>query len=158
MAVRKVLFVCLGNICRSPTAEGVFRQLLRQEAPELEVEVDSAGTADYHIGQPPDLRSQRAAMRRGIDLGGLRARQVTPADFARFDLILAMDRANLRELEAMRPQNSRAPVRLFLEYAPELGQPEVPDPYYGNASGFEEVLDLSDAASRGLLADLQKVT
>jgi protein-tyrosine phosphatase len=157
MAVRRVLFVCLGNICRSPTAEGVFRHLLRQEAPELQVEVDSAGTADYHIGEPPDLRSQRAAIRRGIDLGGLRARQVTPADFARFDLILAMDRANLLELEAMRPKNSRARVRLFLEYAPELGRLEVPDPYYRDASGFEEVLDFSAAASRGLLADLQKV-
>jgi protein-tyrosine phosphatase len=151
------LFVCLGNICRSPTAEGVFRHLLRQEAPELQVEVDSAGTADYHVGEPPDLRSQRAAMRRGIDLGGLRARQVTPADFARFDLILAMDRANLLELEAMRPKNSRARVRLFLEYAPELRRLEVPDPYYRDASGFEEVLDFSAAASRGLLADLQKV-
>jgi protein-tyrosine phosphatase len=157
MAVRRVLFVCLGNICRSPTAEGVFRHLLRQEAPELQVEVDSAGTADYHVGEPPDLRSQRAAMRRGIDLGGLRARQVTPADFARFDLILAMDRANLLELEAMRPKNSRARVRLFLEYSPELRRLEVPDPYYRDASGFEEVLDLSAAASRGLLADLQKV-
>jgi protein-tyrosine phosphatase len=157
MAVRNVLFVCLGNICRSPTAEGVFRHLLRQEAPELQVEVDSAGTADYHLGEPPDLRSQRAAMRRGIDLGGLRARQVTPGDFARFDLILAMDRANLLELEAMRPKNSRARVRLFLEYAPELGRLEVPDPYYRDASGFEEVLDFSAAASRGLLADLQKV-
>jgi protein-tyrosine phosphatase len=157
MAVRKVLFVCLGNICRSPTAEGVFRHLLRQEAPELQVEVDSAGTADYHVGEPPDLRSQRAAMRRGIDLGGLRARQVTPADFARFDLILAMDRANLLELEAMRPKNSRARVQLFLEYAPELGRLEVPDPYLRDASGFEEVLDLSAAASRGLLAALQKI-
>jgi low molecular weight protein-tyrosine phosphatase len=157
MAVRRVLFVCLGNICRSPTAEGVFRHLLRQEAPELQVEVDSAGTADYHLGEPQDLRSQRAAMRRGIDLGGLRARQVTPADFARFDLILAMDRANLLELEAMRPKDSRARVRLFLEYAPELKRLEVPDPYYRDASGFEEVLDFSAAASRGLLADLQKV-
>jgi protein-tyrosine phosphatase len=157
MAVRKVLFVCLGNICRSPTAEGVFRHLLRQEAPELQVEVDSAGTADYHLGEPPDLRSQRAAMRRGIDLGALRARQVTPADFARFDLILAMDRANLLELEAMRPKNSRARVQLFLEYAPELGRLEVPDPYLRDASGFEEVLDLSAAASRGLLAALQKI-
>jgi protein-tyrosine phosphatase len=155
--VFSVLFVCLGNICRSPTAEGVFRHLLRQEAPELQVEVDSAGTADYHLGEPPDLRSQRAAMRRGIDLGALRARQVTPADFARFDLILAMDRANLLELEAMRPKNSRARVQLFLEYAPELGRLEVPDPYLRDASGFEEVLDLSAAASRGLLAGLQKI-
>src|SRR5277367_5210517 len=103
--LRRVLFVCLGNICRSPTAEGVFRHLLEQEAPELQVEVDSAGTADYHIGAAPDPRSQRAALSRGIDLSGLRARQVTADDFARFDLILAMDGDNLRELEAMRPQH-----------------------------------------------------
>jgi protein-tyrosine phosphatase len=157
MRVRSVLFVCLGNICRSPTAEGVFRHLLGVEAPGLAVEVDSAGTADYHIGEPPDLRSQRAAARRGIDLSGLRARQVVPADFARFDRILAMDRGNLRDLEAMRPQNSRARLQLFLEYAPDLRRLEVPDPYYRDASAFEEVLDLSAAASLGLLADLQKV-
>jgi low molecular weight protein-tyrosine phosphatase len=157
MMVHSVLFVCLGNICRSPTAEGVFRQLLAQEAPELRVEVDSAGTADYHIGNPPDLRSQRAALARGIDLSGLRARQVTPDDFARFDLILAMDRDNLRELQAICPQRALARLRLFLEYAPELGRLEVPDPYYRDASGFEEVLDLSAAASRGLLAALHKV-
>jgi protein-tyrosine phosphatase len=131
--------------------------MLTQHAPELQVEVDSAGTADYHIGEPPDLRSQRAAMRRGIDLGGLRARQVTPADFARFDLILAMDRGNLAELEAMRPMNSRARVQLFLQYAPDSGRLEVPDPYYRDANGFEDVLDLTAAASRGLLAALQKV-
>jgi protein-tyrosine phosphatase len=156
MTVR-VLFVCLGNICRSPTAEGVLRHLVMQEAPELQVEVDSAGTADYHIGEPPDLRSQRAAMRRGIDLGGLRARQVAPADFAHFDFILAMDRGNLRELEAMRPKDSRARLQLFLQYAPEVGRLEVPDPYYGDAGGFEAVLDLTAAASRGLLAALQNV-
>jgi protein-tyrosine phosphatase len=153
----KVLFVCYGNICRSPTAEGVFRHLLTQEAPELRVEVDSAGTAGYHIDHPPDLRSQRAAHARGIDLSGLRARQVTAEDFLRFDLILAMDRDNLQELEAMRPAESRARVRLFLEYAPELGRTEVPDPYYGDARGFEEVLNLSTAASRGLIAALQKM-
>ncbi|HWX34437.1 MAG TPA: low molecular weight protein-tyrosine-phosphatase [Steroidobacteraceae bacterium] len=155
--VRSVLFVCLGNICRSPTAEGVFRQLLVREAPELRVEVDSAGTADYHVGNPPDLRSQRAALARGIDLSGLRARRVTPGDFTRFDLILAMDRDNLRELQAMRPKHAPARLQLFLEYAPELRRLEVPDPYYGDARGFEEVLDLSAAASRGLLAALHKV-
>jgi protein-tyrosine phosphatase len=153
----RVLFVCLGNICRSPTAEGVFRHLLEQAAPQLHVEVDSAGTADYHIGDPPDLRSQRAALRRGIDLTGLRARQVTPDDFARFDLILAMDGNNLRELATMRPKHAHARVRLFLEYAPDLGRLELPDPYYGDERGFEEVLDLSTAASRGLIAALQKM-
>jgi protein-tyrosine phosphatase len=151
------LFVCLGNICRSPTAEGVFRHLLAQEAPELRVEVDSAGTAGYHIGDPPDLRSQRVASRRGIDLSGLRARQVTPADFAHFDLILAMDRDNLAELQSMRPARSRAQLRLFLDYAPQLDLREVPDPYYGDASGFEEVLDLAAAASRGLIAALHEI-
>ena len=149
--------VCLGNICRSPTAEGVFRHLLTQEAPELTVDVDSAGTADYHIGEPPDVRSQRAAKRRGIDLSGLRARQVTAGDFERFDFILAMDRDNLRALEAMRPAGSRPRVQLFLEYASDLGLLEVPDPYYGDASAFEEVLDLSLAASRGLIAALHEV-
>ena len=155
--VRRILFVCLGNICRSPTAEGVFRHLLEQEAPELQIEVDSAGTAGYHIGDPPDARSQRAALRRGIDLSHLRARQVTPGDFAHFDLILAMDRDNLQRLEAMRPAQSHARVQLFLEYAADAGRLEVPDPYYGDASAFEEVLDLTTSASRGLIAALQKV-
>jgi protein-tyrosine phosphatase len=156
-AAHRVLFVCLGNICRSPTAEGVFRHLLKQEAPELRVEVDSAGTAGYHIGDPPDSRSQLAARRRGIDLSGLRARQVALDDFARFDLILAMDRDNLRRLEAMRPPQSRVQLHLFLEYAADQGRLEVPDPYYGDATGFEDVLDLTTAASRGLIAALQKV-
>jgi protein-tyrosine phosphatase len=154
----KVLFVCLGNICRSPTAEGVLRNLLATEAPELCVEVDSAGTADYHIGDPPDARSQRAALRRGIDLSALRGRQVTREDFARFDYILAMDRENLRDLQAMQPQHSRAIVRLFMEFAPGREAREVPDPYYLQADGFEEVLDLTTAASRGLLAALHDST
>jgi protein-tyrosine phosphatase len=152
----RVLFICLGNICRSPTAEGVLRHLVAKEAPDLSIEIDSAGTADYHIGAPPDSRSQRAALRRGIDLSGLRARQVTQDDFSRFDLILAMDRDNLRELQAMRPEGSRAALKLFLEYAPELNLHDVPDPYYRDASAFEEVLDLTSAASRGLLAKLKE--
>jgi protein-tyrosine phosphatase len=151
----RVLFVCLGNICRSPTAEGVLRYLAAKEAPHLALEIDSAGTADYHIGAPPDPRSQRAALGRGIDIRGLRARQVAADDFTRFDLILAMDRENLRELRAMQPRNSRASLRLFLEYAPDLGLRDVPDPYYRDAAAFEEVLDLTTAASRGLLAALE---
>jgi len=151
-----VLFVCLGNICRSPTAEGVLRHLAAQEAPGLGLEIDSAGTADYHIGAPPDLRSQRAALRRGIDISGLRARQVTAADFDRFDLILAMDGENLRELQALKPRGSRAVVKLFLEYAPQTKVGSVPDPYYGGDSDFEQVLDLTTAASRGLLATLKE--
>jgi protein-tyrosine phosphatase len=150
-----VLFVCLGNICRSPTAEGVLRYLAAKEAPHLALEIDSAGTADYHIGAPPDLRSQRAALRRGIDISGLQARQIAGDDFARFDFILAMDRENLRELQAMQPRNSRAALQLFLEYAPELNLRDVPDPYYRDAAAFEEVLDLTTAASRGLLAALE---
>jgi len=153
----RILFVCLGNICRSPTAEGVFRHVHAREAPGLRIEVDSAGTAGYHIGAAPDRRSQLAATRRGIDLSALRARQITLDDFSRFDLLLAMDRGNLDELNAMKPEASRARVRLFLEYAPELGVLEVPDPYYGDADGFERVLDLTAAASRGLLAALQKI-
>src|ERR1700760_3458335 len=134
--------VCLGNICRSPPAEGVLLPLLRQESPPLPVEVDSAGTADYHIGDPPDKRSQRAALQRGIDISGLRGRQVETADFARFDLILAMDQDNLRELKKIRPANSRAELKLLMQYAPESGR-EVPDPYYRDAAAFEKVLDLT---------------
>jgi protein-tyrosine phosphatase len=148
--------VCLGNICRSPTAEGVLRHLAAKEAPQLALEVDSAGTADYHIGAPPDPRSQRAALGRGIDISALQARQVAADDFSRFDLILAMDAENLRELQAMRPRNSRAGLKLFLDYAPDLALREVPDPYYRDAAAFEDVLDLSTAAARGLLAALQE--
>jgi protein-tyrosine phosphatase len=134
----------------------VLRHLAAKEAPQLALEIDSAGTADYHIGAPPDARSQRAALKRGIDISGLKARQVAVDDFARFDLILAMDGENLRELQAMRPRNSRASLKLFLEYAPDLAQQDVPDPYYRDAAAFEEVLDLTSAASRGLLAALQE--
>jgi protein-tyrosine phosphatase len=150
----RILFVCLGNICRSPTAEGVLRHLLAAEAPQLEIDVDSAGTGDYHIGEPPDLRSQRAALRRGIDLSGLRARQVVPADFARFDLILAMDRQNLRALQETRPSGSKTELALFLDYAHQPGN-DVPDPYRGSGDDFERVLDLITAACRRLIATLK---
>ena len=149
--------VCLGNICRSPSAEGVLRHLAATEAPQLPLEIDSAGTADYHIGAPPDARSRRAALRRGIDIGGLRARQVAADDFARFDLILAMDRENLRTLRAMQPRNSRARTCSFFSSTRRiLGLREVPDPYYGDDAAFEEVLDLTTAAARGLLAALEE--
>ena len=151
---KSILFVCLGNICRSPTAEGVFRHLLKTESPQLRVDVDSAGTADYHVGRAPDERSRRAALRRGIDLSGLRARRVTPADFSRFDLILAMDRQNLLDLQSMAPPAARAQLGLFLEYAEGVEELDVPDPYYGDGSGFERVLDLTTRAARGLIAAL----
>jgi len=150
----RILFVCLGNICRSPTAEVVFRSVAAREAPDFVLEVDSAGTAAYHVGELPDRRTREAAARRGYDLSALRARVVEPADFERFDLILAMDRENLRALERRAPAQDR--LRLFLEFAPEAGISEVPDPYYGGPNGFEDVLDLIEAASRGLLEHLRR--
>jgi protein-tyrosine phosphatase len=149
-----VLFVCLGNICRSPTAEAVFRDLVRREAVDLAIEIDSAGTHAYHIGSAPDTRAIAAAQRRGIDMSPLRARVVEPADFERFDLLLAMDEQNYRHLLGMAPPHQRDRVRLLLDFAPESGRRDVPDPYYGGATGFEDVLDLIEEAARGLLAAL----
>jgi protein-tyrosine phosphatase len=153
--VTRVLFVCLGNICRSPTAEGVLRHLLARTAPDLPMEIDSAATGDYHTGSPPDTRSQRAARKRGIDIGELRARQIRAADFDRFDLILAMDEANLRDLRALQPTGSPARLRLFMDYAQDERRADVPDPYMGKERDFETVLDLTEAASRGLIAALR---
>lgn len=154
----KVLFVCLGNICRSPTAEAVARRLLAIEGPPgLELSVASAGTGDWHVGDPPDARSQRAARARGFDLADLRARQLDAADFEHFDLILAMDRENLATLEERRPARARARCALFLEYAgiaATLGRAEVPDPYAGAEGDFEQVLDLVIAAARALITRL----
>jgi protein-tyrosine phosphatase len=152
----KILFVCLGNICRSPTAEVVCRALAAREAPELTVEIDSAGTAGYHVGEAPDSRTRHAAARRGYDLSALRARVVEPRDFEYFDLILAMDRENLRALQRRAPESAQERLRLFLEFAPEAGVSEVPDPYYGGPNGFEDVLDLIEAASRGLIGHLRR--
>ena len=146
-----VLFVCLGNICRSPTAEGVFRAALEQVGLAGRIVADSAGVGNWHVGSPPDRRAIRAAQRRGYDLTRLRARQVDAADFARFGWILAMDRAILRELEELRPGEFAGHLGLFLDLAPELGVREVPDPYYGGAEGFERVLDLVEAASPKLV-------
>jgi protein-tyrosine phosphatase len=151
-----ILFVCLGNICRSPTAEAVFRALAAQEAPELDLSIDSAGTADYHVGSAPDRRASEAARRRGYDMSGLRARRVELADFERFDLILAMDRSNWSALREQAPHAVRERVQMFLEYGPEADVLDVPDPYYGGPNGFEEVLDLIEAASRGLLQHLKE--
>ena len=147
----RILFVCLGNICRSPTAEGVLRHIAAVEAPDLELTIDSAGTADYHLGSPPDPRSCAHAAQRGYSIEQLRARQVTAEDFHRFDLILAMDAENLRDLRALAPADARAHIALFLDFAPDGAGRPVPDPYYGEAAGFEEVLDLVEAAARGLL-------
>jgi len=155
MASTRILFVCLGNICRSPTAEAVLRDLLVREAPELSVEIDSAGIGDWHIGEPPDQRAMAAARRRGLDMSRLRARQIVGEDFARFDFILAMDHANLSDLRRRAPTQYRERIRLFLEFAPDLGIDEVPDPYYGGAAGFEDVLDLAEQAARGLLSHLR---
>ena len=145
----------MGNICRSPTAEGVFRHLATAEASDLVVHVDSAGTHAYHIGEPPDPRAQRAAERRGVSLGALRARRVVEEDFSRFDLILAMDELNATILREHCPKEYAARIELFLDYAPQLGRVEVPDPYYGGSNGFELVLDLVEEASRGLLTRLR---
>ncbi len=146
-----LLFVCMGNICRSPTAEGVFRKVWQEHAPELELRIDSAGTHAYHIGEPPDPRAQRAALRRGVDLSGQRARRVRPDDFERFDLVIAMDLANVEALRETAPAEHHERIRLMLEFAPQLGRTEVPDPYYGSMNGFEHVLDLVEEASLGLL-------
>jgi len=152
----KVLFVCMGNICRSPTAEGVFRRLVAERSPQLPLEVDSAGTHDYHVGEPPDVRAVQAAARRGIDLRHLRARQVRDEDFEQFDLILAMDRDNRTELLERSPSQFHERIRLFLEFARQPGVTDVPDPYYGGPLGFERVLDLAEEAAAGLLEELEQ--
>jgi protein-tyrosine phosphatase len=150
----KILFVCLGNICRSPTVEGVARQLALREAPHLQLIFDSAGTADYHVGDLPDSRSRQAAAARGYDISALRARQLKPEDFRRFDLLLAMDEDNLRDMQALAPPGLQDRARLFLSYAPTLSGQAVPDPYYGGADDFETVLDLAEHGSRALFVAL----
>ncbi len=158
----RLLFVCLGNICRSPTAEGVMRTLVRDAGLQERIEVDSAGTGSWHVGEPPDARATRVARRRGIELEGA-ARQVWPRDFAEFDLLLAMDASNLRNLQRLAPdEDARAKVRLLREFEGRAGSQssaggdlDVPDPYYGGPNGFEEVLDLVQAACAGLLERLQ---
>lgn len=149
-----VLFVCTGNICRSPTAEGVFRKLARQAGLLDALRIDSAGTHDYHVGAAPDPRAQAAARRRGYDLSKLRARMIEREDFDRFDFILAMDQDHLRILNRLQPQDYAGHLGLMLEFAPQLALRDVPDPYYGGPDAFEEVLDLVESASQGLLAQL----
>jgi protein-tyrosine phosphatase len=150
-----VLFVCTGNICRSPTAEGVFRAVVEENGMTGAVTVDSAGTGGWHVGEPPDPRSCEAALRRGVDITGQRARQVRKDDFDRFDIIVALDESHLRQLELMRRDGHPNRPRLFLDFAPALGLRDVPDPYYGGPDGFENVLDMIEAASAGLLAEIR---
>jgi protein-tyrosine phosphatase len=150
----RILFVCMGNICRSPTAEGVFRKLVQERAPHLQVEIDSAGTHAYHVGEPPDRRAIAAAARRGVDLSGLRARIVDEADFESFDLLVAMDQLNREVLLDRSPDEYRDRIRLMLDFAPTTDVEDVPDPYYGGPVGFEQVLDLVEEASKGLLDEL----
>jgi len=146
----------MGNICRSPTAEGVLRHRVAELDEVLDIRIDSAGTHGYHAGSPPDPRAVSAAARRGIDIAGQRARAVELADFHRFDLMLAMDEDNLRVLEAMRPENSRADLQLFLGFCSNVETRSVPDPYYGGSAGFERVLDIIEDASQQLLEELRR--
>ena len=155
-AVFKVLFVCTGNICRSPSAEGVFRALIAREGLAGRVDTDSAGTAGYHLGEHPDPRSCEAAQRRGINIHKLRARRVAVGDFAAFDLVLAMDRGHHAQLSRLCPPEMRDRLRLFLDFAPQLGIEDVPDPYYGGQDGFERVLDMIEAGCQGILRHIRE--
>lgn len=152
----RILFVCLGNICRSPTAEAVFRARAGDAGLLDRLELDSAGTGDWHVGKAPDRRAVAAAALRGYDLSPLRARQVEQADFSRFDLILAMDEQNLADLEHRCPDTASCRLGLFLDYLPTSPLSEVPDPYYGGDDGFRQVLDLIEGASDGLIKALEQ--
>ena len=154
--MKRILFVCMGNICRSPTAEGVALKIINNNRLESIFNVDSAGTHAYHVGEPPDPRSRAAALRRGIDLSGQRARKIVPEDFERFDLVLAMDRDNLALLKRGARPEHHAKLGLFMSYSSRFEADEVPDPYYGGEQGFELVLDMAEDAARGLIDALQK--
>ncbi|MBT7771124.1 MAG: low molecular weight phosphotyrosine protein phosphatase [Rhodospirillales bacterium] len=151
-----VLFVCLGNICRSPTAEGVFRTLVEREGLADKINVDSAGTGSWHVGEAPDRRATAAARKRGVDLSEQRARKVQISDFQNFDYVLAMDADNYASLSGSCPPGKEDRLRLFLDFAPNAGRNDVPDPYYGGGGGFDLVLDLVEEASQGLLADIRE--
>lgn len=152
----RVLFVCMGNICRSPTAEGVFRKLISEQGLLETIEIDSAGTHAYHVGHEPDRRAQMAAQQRGIDLSDLRARQVALIDYESFDYILAMDNSNYDILVAQSPAHAKSKINLFMSFAPSRKEREVPDPYYGGQRGFDIVFDMIEDASKGLLDDIRK--
>lgn len=150
-----VLFVCMGNICRSPTAEGAFRHLIRQHELDKLIKTDSAGTHAYHIGERPDQRAQQTALARGLDISDLRARKVRPDDFKKFHYVIAMDNDNYQLLAEMAPEGHEDRLSLFLDFAPNLKEKEVPDPYYGGPKGFEYVFDLVEEASKGLLDEIR---
>ncbi len=151
----KVLFVCSGNICRSPTAEGVFRKLAQEAGLEGRMEAQSAGTHGFHAGEGPDPRTAEAAARRGYDLAGMESRQVMAEDFQEFDYLLAMDESNHHSLAQLCPEGAEHKVKRFLDFAPEAGTRDVPDPYYGGAGGFDYVIDLAEAGVRGLIDHIQ---
>ena len=153
--MKRVLFVCTGNICRSPTAEGVFRRFVEQAGLADRIAIDSAGTHGYHVGAPPDPRAQAAASARGYDLSRLRARRIAREDFSRFDLVLAMDRDHHTILARFAPPDTGHKLRLLMEFGRRSGVDEVPDPYYGGPDGFELVLNLVEDAAEGLLAHLR---
>ncbi|WP_273888435.1 low molecular weight protein-tyrosine-phosphatase [Rubrobacter naiadicus] len=150
----RVLFVCMGNICRSPIAQGIFEEMVRREGLEGEILVDSAGVGSWHIGEPPDPRAQEVALRRGVDISGQRARQISPEDCESFDYILTMDEENYRAVSSLCP-DGRAGVRPFLDFA-DVPQTEVPDPYYGGPEGFEHVALLLEKAAGGLLEEIRR--
>jgi len=152
----KVLFVCMGNICRSPTAEGVFRKLVHDAGLIDKITIASAGTHAYHVGDPPDTRSQEAARRRGFDLSSQRARHATEKHIVEFDYVLAMDRDNYDDLLDICPDGCEEKIRMFLEFAPHRPEREVPDPYFGGTAGFDRVLDMIEEAAQGLLEDIRK--
>jgi protein-tyrosine phosphatase len=150
----KILFVCMGNICRSPTAHGVFQALVDKHDLGASIQVESAGTHSYHVGNPPDGRSQATARRRGVDLSGLRARRFVSADFTEYDYLLGMDQANIADMGAIKPEGASARLQLMLEFSQQYSQLEVPDPYFGD-DGFELVFDMIDDASLGLLRQIR---
>ena len=151
----RILFVCMGNICRSPTADGVFKHYVAEAGLAKRISSDSAGTLDYHVGEPPDARAQLAASRRGYDLSTLRGRQVSHLDFADFDYVLAMDETNLQALMRLCPPQHTHKLKLFMEFSPIAGSREVPDPYYSGPKRFEQVLDMVEQAAQGLLRHLR---
>ncbi len=156
MSKTRVLFVCMGNICRSPTAEGVFRDKVEKAGLEKQIEIDSAGTHGFHVGSTPDVRAQKTALSRGYDLSSLRGRQVSDQDFASFDYVLAMDRDNLHNLRQRCPEQYKHKVRLYLAFSSRFPNLNVPDPYYGGGKGFEQVLDMVEDAAEGLLREIAR--